>query len=328
VNRTQTRPGPEIDASQSPARTPSQKRVQVLLATYNGASFLPAQLASLAAQDFPAIDIVASDDGSSDHTQQQLESFAAGWEKGTFALKDGPRAGFAENFRHLILSADDRADYTAFCDQDDLWDPDKLSIGISALDDLPVDVPALYCSRTRAFRGNRAIGFSPDFRRPPSFRNALVQSIAGGNTMVVNQAALHLLKKSTANARFVSHDWWAYLIVSGAGGRVVFDRQPHIDYRQHDRNLVGRNNSVVARFRRLLALLDGQFSRWSTTHLEALASSASLLSAENRDIVQKFAAARNGPMLDRFRSLRRSGVYRMTVLAQITLYLACLLKKI
>ena len=85
---------------------------------------------------------------------------------------------------------------------------------------------------------------SPLFRRPPSFRNALVQSLAGGNTMVLNRPARDLVALASRRARFVSHDWWAYLLVTGAGGAVHYSAKPLVRYRQHAHNLVGANTSL------------------------------------------------------------------------------------
>jgi hypothetical protein len=52
---------------------------------------------------------------------------------------------------------------------------------------------------------------------PPSFRNALVQSIAGGNTMVFN-VALKRLIENAGPLDVPSHDWWVYILVTGSGG--------------------------------------------------------------------------------------------------------------
>jgi hypothetical protein len=65
-----------------------------------------------------------------------------------------------------------------------------------------------------------SIGLSPLFEKPPSFANAIVQNIGGGNTMVFNEAARQLIAQTVKDAQVVSHDWWAYLLVSACGGAV------------------------------------------------------------------------------------------------------------
>ena len=72
------------------------------------------------------------------------------------------------------------------------------------------------------------LGLSPFHGRPPGFRNALIQNIAGGHTMVMNRAAREILIDSGVRDAFL-HDWWTYMIVSGAGGRVFYDLHPPCD---------------------------------------------------------------------------------------------------
>ena len=96
------------------------------------------------------------------------------------------------------------------------------------------DVPALFCSRTRIITAEgEPAGFSPLFSKKPSFRNAIVQSIAGGNTMVMNRAARDIMLEASRRTGFVSHDWWCYLILTGVGGIVHYSPTAKIGYRQH-----------------------------------------------------------------------------------------------
>src|SRR5690606_17695974 len=122
----------------------------------------------------------------------------------------------------------------------------------------PSDGPALYCTRTRTVsEEGSTVGLSPLFAKPPGFRNALVQSIAGANTMVMNRSAWRLVREASRRTSFISHDWWCYLIVAGAGGVVRYSPVARIGYRQHAKNLVGENNSWRARMSRLSHLMKG-----------------------------------------------------------------------
>ena len=259
----------------------------VLLATYNGERFLDDQIRSIEAQDLSTIDILASDDGSADGTLQILEGWRERWPKGVFEIAQGPKEGFAGNFRSLALRAPFDVDYVAFSDQDDVWDADKISTAISRLLEQPAASASLYFSRTRLVDENgRTIGTSPLFLRPPSFRNAIVQSIGGGNTVMLNRGGFELFRESARRTGFVTHDWWSYLVCSGAGGTVYYDAKPHISYRQHGANLVGQNTSVSARIDRLVQLLAGRLSRWTDTNLEALQARWDLLSPEAQEAIE------------------------------------------
>lgn len=289
-------------------------KVAVLLATRNGAAFLDEQLQSLAQQTYPAIDIWASDDGSTDATPDILKAWQGRWSRGAFGISNGPQKGFAENFRSLICNRDIQADYFAFCDQDDIWDNRKLDLAIEWMAGEDLDLPLLFCSRTTTVSSTGVpIGHSPLFGRPPSFRNALVQSIAGGNTMVLNRAARDRLAVASDRTGFVSHDWWAYTIVTAAGGVTRYSATPLVRYRQHETNVVGANNTWWARLMRLKALFHGQFARWNETNIEGLGKNRDLLTEEARATLDAFAEARRGGPLQAMASLRRSGVYRQTV---------------
>ena len=303
-------------------------RLTVLMATWNGARFLDSQLESIAAQDWPEIDIVVSDDGSTDGTLGLLASRAASWSKGRFEVIAGPRTGFANNFRHLMARNYPDADYVAFSDQDDLWAAGKCRVAIAQLA-ASGDRPALFCSRTEIVdEAGRSLGFSPDFRRPPSFANALVQSIAGGNTMVLNRSGFRLVSEVARRTGFVSHDWFCYLLVSGAGGDMTFSLLPLVRYRQHKENLIGANTGFQARMERLGAAWGGRFTRWNRANLATMEAAADLLTEDARRAMELFRAARTAPLPQRLGLLHRSGVYRQTRGGQLSLIAAALLGKL
>jgi len=162
-------------------------RVAILLATYQGARFLPEQLNSFAAQTHSDWIVWASDDGSTDETRAILARYASDWPAGRLSVVDGPQRGFAANFFSLLGNPAIVGEHFAFSDQDDLWDADKLARALEWLSRVPAGVPALYCGPCRLVDAdNREIGFSPLFAKPLSFANALVQNIGNGNTMVFN----------------------------------------------------------------------------------------------------------------------------------------------
>ena len=298
-------------------------RVAILLATKNGAAFLDDQLRSLAAQAHPLIDIWASDDGSTDGTLAILSDWRGRWNKGSFGIREGPGSGFADNFRTLICNEAADADFFAFCDQDDLWQADKLATALAWMRTRDASLPLLFCSRTLTIsQSGDVIGMSPLFSRPPSFRNALVQSLAGGNTMVLNRAARDLVARASRRARFVSHDWWAYLLVTGAGGVVCYSPKPLVRYRQHAENLVGANTSWKARLARLRLLFGGQFARWTEMNLAGLEKNRDLLTSDATAALELFGRARKRSLLASMASLRKSGVYRQTLKGTLALWAA------
>jgi glycosyltransferase involved in cell wall biosynthesis len=99
--------------------------VSVALATFNGASHLPEQLHSLAAQTRLPRELIACDDGSSDETVQILEQFAREASFPVQIVRNERRLGYADNF--LAAAALCTGDLVAFCDQDDVWLATKLA---------------------------------------------------------------------------------------------------------------------------------------------------------------------------------------------------------
>ncbi|VAW20848.1 Alpha-L-Rha alpha-1,3-L-rhamnosyltransferase [hydrothermal vent metagenome] len=302
--------------------------VLVLLATYQGAKYLNEQLDSLASQTIKTLHIIASDDGSDDGTLEILEAARKSWKKGVFQIVNGPRKGVEENFRSLILQTEIKAAYYAFCDQDDIWDSDKLERAILCISSQDPSKPQAYGARTKTVNeSGKPTGLSPLFAKPPTFQNALVQSIAGGNTMLLNNKSYELIRKTVKLTTFSSHDWWVYQIITGSGGVFHYDEKPKLSYRQHDGNLIGSNNSFKDRLGRVKRSFEGQMKLWSEQNIAALEKCSSFLEPASLSALEQFKIAHNDKSaLKRLVALRRSGVYRQTIFGQISLYGACLLR--
>lgn len=310
-------------------RSPETARVAILLGTYHGQRYLAEQLDSFAAQSHENWEVWASDDGSEDDTRSILEDYKSKWDAGCLFIHSGPAKGFAANFLSLTCNANITADYYAYSDQDDVWEIDKLARAVQWLESVPPDIPALYCSRTRLVDSeNNEIGLSPLFNKAPSFANALMQNIGGGNTMVFNNAALNLLREAGENKFVITHDWWTYIIVTGCGGKVFYDSKPTLRYRQHGGNLVGTNANWKARLRRIRMLFQGRFKHWNDCNISALSTLEHRLTPQNREILRRFADARNMSLIPRLIHLKSSGIYRQTLLGNIGLIVAAIFGKI
>ncbi len=303
--------------------------VAILMCSYNGERFLAEQMDSFARQTHRNWSLVVSDDGSQDGTLDILQVYMNSWGQKRLKTVQGAQQGFVKNFLSLTCRTDIRADFFAWADQDDIWSEDKLHAALAWLQTIPKHIPALYCGRTKLIsESGMPVGFSPRFCLPPGFANALVQNIGGGNTMVFNQAARDLLQKSDDNLIIPSHDWWAYQLISGAGGVIHYDPEPRMLYRQHDKNLVGSNASLSSRFQRLRMVFQGRFYEWNAQNIHALEAMHHHLSQEHQATLAHFKAARNEKLLRRFLGIRRAGLYRQTLLGNLGLILATLLKKI
>ena len=303
--------------------------VTIMLGAYNGEAYVADQLDSIYAQRDSNWELIVSDDGSTDRTPEIIKKYVSKWADRKISLRPGPRNGFCKNFLSMACDPNLSSDYYAFSDQDDLWEPEKLSTAIEWLDSIPKNIPALYCGRTASVdnEGNQ-IGLSPHFKLPPSFRNALVQSIAGGNTMVFNAAARKLLVAASADVDVPSHDWWLYILVTGAGGVVKYDAVPRISYRQHGGNLVGANKSWTARWSRMVQLFQGRMRSWNAMHWHALLILRGTFTKENQQVLDDFDIVRNGSLHARLLAFMKSGLHRQTVLGHLGLITAVFFKKV
>ena len=156
----------------------------------------------------------------------------------------------------------------------------------------------------------------------------IVQNIAGGNTMVMNRAAIESIAAASRRTSFVIHDWWAYQIVTGTGGAVHYSADPLIGYRQHSRNAIGSNISVRSRLTRYRFLLRGGFSDWTMRNLAALKLCSDLLTEEAVEVLDRLEQARHSGIAARLRHLISSGVYRQTMPGNVGLYLAAAINRL
>ncbi|MDQ8728363.1 glycosyltransferase [Bradyrhizobium sp. LHD-71] len=299
----------------------------MLLGTYNGARHLREQLRSFALQSWQDWSLHVSDDGSQDATLQLVDQFSKEVEQDVH-VRTGPRSGLARNFMALAADKSLKANFFAFSDQDDVWLPHKLAEAVGWMASVPSNVPALYLSRTELIDDAGAlIGRSQLFRRPPSFRNALAQSIGGANTMVFNSAVKRLFE-TVGHKEFSFHDWNTYQIVTAVGGTVRYDPHPSIRYRQHGANVLGSNRGLRSRLARLRMVWDGKFADWNEINIDLLRTLGHMMPSENLQILDRFAEARRSPLGPRLWNIYRAGVCRQTVQGNFDLYLAAILGRI
>jgi glycosyltransferase involved in cell wall biosynthesis len=297
-------------------------KVSILMATYNGADYLLEQLNSIKNQDFKNWTLFVSDDGSTDNTLNMLNEYKLTIFKDKLVLLNGPHNGFCQNFLSLCANVNPKSDYFVWSDQDDIWLPNKLSQILNLLTPINNQTPALYSGRTILVdKNNNQYGLSPLLNsKPLGFENSLVQCYGGGNTMAFNRAALNLIKLGF-NLKLLSHDWWAYQIVSGAGGVVIYDPEPTVRYRQHSNNIVGSNLGLKAKFERLIAVIKGEYKNNIGKNLKALSLYSNLLTDNNKLILNNFLMSHNSKNpFSRVLFLKRSKIYRQNLIQQLALY--------
>ena len=230
-------------------------KTAVLLTAYNGSAYLPALLDSLLAQTDPGFTVMMQDDGSSDRTPELLREIAGRDERFVFGTEQGAHLGAAGNFLSLVRQAD--ADYLLLCDQDDVWEPDKISVLKQAMLDLEkqygAGTPLLVHSDCRLTDSSgeticesffRHQGWDPAAVTLPQL---LVQNNVTGCTLIMNRPLQKLVAGHAKAKDLFMHDWFIAL-TAAAFGRIAFVSRPLTGYRQHGGNEIGASaGSLLAR---------------------------------------------------------------------------------
>lgn len=206
--------------------------VFVLLSTFNGERFLPKLLESVANQTYPNVQVIIRDDGSSDGTLDIIQDFARRHAKFQVVLDEN--IGAVASFFWLLKEVGSRQGYFAFCDQDDIWLPEKIERAIEHLQSTEHPESNLYFSRFELIDGEgKLLGMSDPIRHI-SFNNAVVENVVTGATAVFGSRLRDLMLQANPGS-MVWHDWWLYLL-GAALGRVLYDEVPTMRSRRHGLN--------------------------------------------------------------------------------------------
>lgn len=237
--------------------------VAVLLAAYNGMSWIEEQLASILAQTGVHVSIFISVDPSTDGTEDWCADYAASHPNVTLLAPAGPFEGAARNFFRLIRDVDfSPYDFVSFADQDDIWYPDKLERAIAKLRSDDVDG---YSSNVVAFwpNGRRML---VDKAQPQVQWDYLFEAAGPGCTYVLKPALAAGFKKLIVDEwervqEVALHDWFCYAYARSHEFKWFIDPVPGMDYRQHADNQVGVNSGWSSAFRRMRHMSEGWWIR-------------------------------------------------------------------
>lgn len=222
------------------------KKVAILMSTYNGERYLTEQVDSLLSQTYENIEIYIRDDGSKDRTVEIIKKYQ---EKNTnIKLIEGKNLGFMDSFFEL-LKACDNADYYAYCDQDDVWMEDKIERAVKFLEKTDQNKPVLYFSNSDYYDTEMNFLGTAEKNKIYSFRNSLVECVTQGMTMVINNFTREtIIKNKPENCLY--HDWWTYMICSGFG-EIIYDDKSLVKYRRHNKSVTveGKNPFELFIFR-------------------------------------------------------------------------------
>ena len=207
------------------------KRILVIMSTYNGEKYVSEQIESILGQKNVEVTLVIRDDGSKDGTPTIIKEYVE--RDNRIVPIYGDNIGFRKSFfGTLIQSFQEKYDYYAFSDQDDVWLPDKLSVAISALEGIE-GTNKLYASSLNVVDQNLNLMYINRFDKLKiSYGSALSRQRLGGCTMVFDREAARLCCRFDMGMYpdKLSHDGAVYFICLACGGKVYFDKTGHINF--------------------------------------------------------------------------------------------------
>lgn len=214
--------------------------VSILLSTYNGSNYLPALIDSLLNQNYPNFIIYIRDDFSLDNTMNIISEYKS---DNIIVIDDSYKnLGPAQSFLRLLEYAD--SDIYMFCDQDDIWLHDKISLSVEAIMRFGIENSILYHSDLVVVDSdlnilNSSFMASINYNNIYSLKDYCLQNYVVGCTMAItNSLKKSMLKNQCFRSNIAMHDWWI-AIWAKCFGFVIYDSSTPILYRQHCSNTVG-----------------------------------------------------------------------------------------
>lgn len=214
-------------------------KINVLMSTYNGEKYLKEQIDSILNQKGVEVYLTIRDDGSTDHTLEIIDDYVK--KDPRVKLLRGKNMGPGNSFMELIYQSEE-FDYYALSDQDDIWLEDKLISALNILGERKY--PCLYCSNQIVTDSTgKQIGTSYKETPPTDLANTMIVNTLRGCTMLMNRKLRDLLIREDIRPdpeflRLRMHDVWIVMLVN-CFGRIIYDPEPHILYRQHANNVSG-----------------------------------------------------------------------------------------
>jgi len=198
------------------------------MSTYNGEKYIREQMDSLLSQTYENIEIYVRDDGSKDDTVKILKEYE---ESSGIHVIEGKNMGFSASFFEVLAAAED-GDYWSFCDQDDIWFPEKVGLAVKWLDGQKKEKPLLYYSLSEMFdESGKSLGIQEPPRGSLCFRRAMTGTFGVGFSMVINRRLREEMLQCDPD-KVHAHDWLAGAIALGFG-------KVHV------------NHKICARYRRI-----------------------------------------------------------------------------
>ncbi|MNF53640.1 Chondroitin synthase [compost metagenome] len=224
----------------------------IIMSVFNGEKYVIEQIDSILRQESANVKLWIRDDGSTDSTVSLISEKYANDDR--VFIQKGKNLGACKSFIEAVFCCDFVGDYYGFSDADDVWVIDKIKHSVDLLKKEGSGIPVAVFTRLQIVNESLGpIGYSKVPRKGLNFKNAIVESVASGASILMNEQAFKIIR-SVRPSHAVMHDAWVYLVIS-AFGKLIYSEYPTIKYRQHGSNVIGASRSlkkkIISRFSRL-----------------------------------------------------------------------------
>lgn len=306
-----------------------EKKIDVLMAVYNGEKFIRQQIESIMNQTYKNTKLYVRDNCSQDTTTTIVNELIEKY-PGRIELVLSPvNVGIIGNFGALMMLS--QAEYAMFSDSDDVWLPEKIASTMLKMQELETQhssrTPLLVHTDLQVVNGDLEV-IDPSFwkhsnlnpRRTQTLSRQLLQNQITGCTTMVNRALLKLAAPVPLN--IVMHDWWVGLCAAAFGKIGVVDQATML-YRQHGKNDTGaKRYGVISAIKTRLnsTAHQKQISAELTTYQQArvfLDRYRNSLSPKQIDITEKFLKFEEATFLSKGYMMMKYGFYRVGVMRNL-----------
>ena len=281
-------------------------KIEVLMAVYNGSAYIREQIDSILNQTYENWHLTISDDGSTDGTDLIADEYAAKYPEQITRVYSGVRFGNARD-HFMWLSENCTSRYMLYSDQDDVFNPEKMSRLMDAMQNAERqwgrDLPILVFSDQTVVDEKLNV-IEPSLMRCQKqafdsfdYHALLIQNVVTGGAMMVNRPLCSLAVQCRSRERIIMHDWWMAATAARCG-KIIYLDEPLSLYRQHGGNSVGAKRVGSAGYiagmmgnlrgvREMILRKKSQAGVFEETY-------TALLTAEDRQFLSRMKQSRSG----------------------------------
>ncbi|TAH67600.1 MAG: glycosyltransferase family 2 protein [Anaerolineaceae bacterium] len=302
--------------------------VSIVMTTYNGEKYIEEQIDSILSSTYKDFELYIVDDGSDDNTMEILSGYKEKYPNKLHISQNATNLGVTANFLNAISKTS--SEYIMLCDQDDVWNMDKIARTIKRVKQMEVqfgkELPIAVFTDAYVVDDKLNViheSFFKSSRLNPrliDLPHLLMENKIIGCTLMINQAVRRILQSNPLPKRARFHDGWLGLIAASAG-KIGFIKDPTLLYRQHSSNLVGNRSffsyiinriSNIRRQRRALLELYIQAEEFASLY-------HNLIDSRNLEIINRFSKIHQKNFIRRRILLIRYGYLKSGIIRNIGL---------